>query len=175
MNSRPSVDSTIQNSNIKIFANLQRLLINIFMTSKKVTLWLQKAQVIQSQIFVKELLLWKETKPSAIIHQVSFKAIVEASLVVQWLRIHLSMQGTGLIPDQGTKIPPAVGQLSLCSTAILSLLSTACDLWQQAAAMQSLHTTTSEQSSLTATGEISLTALKNPCAATKTQHSHINK
>lgn len=30
MNSRPSVDSTIQNSNIKIFANLQRLLINIF-------------------------------------------------------------------------------------------------------------------------------------------------
>ena len=94
MNSRPSVDSTIQNSNIKIFTNLQRLLINIFTTSKKVTLWLQKAQVIQNQIFVKEWLLWKETKSSAIIHQVSFKAIAGASLVVQWLRIHLSMQAT---------------------------------------------------------------------------------
>ena len=32
------------------------------------------------------------------------------SLVVQWLRIHLAMQG--LIPGQGTKILCALGQLS---------------------------------------------------------------
>ena len=39
------------------------------------------------------------------------------SLVVQGLRIHLPMQGAGSIPGQGTKIPHAVGQLSL-STAM---------------------------------------------------------
>ena len=39
-----------------------------------------------------------------------------ASLVVQWLRIHLAMQETardkGLIPGQGTEIPHGTGQLS---------------------------------------------------------------
>ena len=34
-------------------------------------------------------------------------------LVVQWLRIHLLMQGTVSIPGRGTKIPHASGQLSL--------------------------------------------------------------
>ena len=41
------------------------------------------------------------------------------SLVVQWLRIHLAMQGddAGSIPGQGTKISHAAGQLSLRATA----------------------------------------------------------
>ena len=34
-------------------------------------------------------------------------------LVVQWLRVHLLMQGTVSIPGRGTKIPQASGQLSL--------------------------------------------------------------
>ena len=37
----------------------------------------------------------------------------QTSLVVQWLRIHLVMQGTVSIPGRGTKIPHASGQLSL--------------------------------------------------------------
>ena len=38
-----------------------------------------------------------------------------ASLVAQWLRIHLPMQGTRVKPWSG-KIPYAVEQLSLCAT-----------------------------------------------------------
>ena len=35
-------------------------------------------------------------------------AVLGISLVVQWLRLHLSIAaGTGLIPDWGTKIPHA--------------------------------------------------------------------
>ena len=40
----------------------------------------------------------------------------ETSLVVQWLRIYLPMQDAGLIPGQGTKIPRAAEQPSLCLT-----------------------------------------------------------
>ena len=36
--------------------------------------------------------------------------------MVQWLRIHLPMKGTGSIPGQGTRIPHATGQLSLPAT-----------------------------------------------------------
>ena len=39
-----------------------------------------------------------------------------ASLVVQWLRIHLLMQGRHRFNPWSGKIPYAVGQLSLCST-----------------------------------------------------------
>ena len=37
------------------------------------------------------------------------------SLVVQWLRIRLPMQGTW-VQSRGTSIPHAMGQLSLCTT-----------------------------------------------------------
>ena len=175
MNSRPSVDSTIQNSNIKIFANLQRLLINIFDIQKGDIVIAKSSSDPKSNICKRIIALEGDktlsNNPSGFFQSYSW-GFPGGPMVTN---PPFNAGNTGLIPDQGTKIPPAVGQLSLCSTAILSLLSTACDLWQQAAAMQSLHTTTSEQSSLTATGEISLTALKNPCAATKTQHSHINK
>ena len=40
----------------------------------------------------------------------------ETSLVVQWLRIYLPMQDAALIPGQGTKIPRAAEQPSLCLT-----------------------------------------------------------
>ena len=37
------------------------------------------------------------------------------SLVVQWLRLCLPMQGRRFNPGWGTKIPHAAGQLSLCT------------------------------------------------------------
>ena len=37
--------------------------------------------------------------------------------MVQWLAIHLAVQEMGSIPGQGTKIPHAKGQLSLCAAA----------------------------------------------------------
>ena len=38
------------------------------------------------------------------------------SLLVHWLRLHTSNGGElGLIPDGGTKIPHAMGQLSPCA------------------------------------------------------------
>ena len=43
--------------------------------------------------------------------------VAGTSPAVQWLRIRPPVQGSGLIPSQGTKIPHASGQLSLCATA----------------------------------------------------------
>ena len=47
--------------------------------------------------------------------------VIQASLVVQWLRIHLPMQGHGFEPWSG-KIPHATEQLSLCTTITESVL-----------------------------------------------------
>ena len=45
---------------------------------------------------------------------------ITLSGVVQWLRIHLAMQGdVGMISDQGIRIPH-VGQLSPCAAQLLS-------------------------------------------------------
>ena len=47
------------------------------------------------------------------INLVTFKIIMWASLVVQWLRIHLPMQGTQV---QSLVWEDPTGQLSLCAT-----------------------------------------------------------
>ena len=47
--------------------------------------------------------------------QISKKKINRTSLVAQWLRIHLPMQGHGFEPWSG-KIPHTAEQLSLCAT-----------------------------------------------------------
>ena len=47
------------------------------------------------------------------INLVTFKIIMWASLVVQWLRIHLPMQGTQV---QSLVREDPAGQLSLCAT-----------------------------------------------------------
>ena len=39
--------------------------------------------------------------------KVADKTHIETSLAVQWLRLPSNAGGTGLIPDQGTKIPHA--------------------------------------------------------------------
>ena len=44
-----------------------------------------------------------------------FQAIYHTALAVQWLRMHLPMQGQGFDPWSG-KIPHAAGQLSPCAT-----------------------------------------------------------
>ena len=73
--------------------------------------------------------------------------IWSTSLVVQWLRRCLAMQGDdGSIPDWGTKIPHAAEQLSLqADQAHMPQLDSLC------------------------------TATKIPCGTTKTQCSQINK
>ena len=45
-----------------------------------------------------------------------------ASLMAQWSRIHIAVQGTGSIPGPGTKIPHATEQLSPCTTTTQSAL-----------------------------------------------------
>ena len=70
---------------------------------------------------------------------------LRTSLVVQWLKICLAMQGnSGSTPGQGTKIPHAMQQLSL-------------------------HTTTKE--SVHHNEKSLIDATKSPRAATKTQRS----
>ena len=57
-----------------------------------------------------------------------------ASLVVEWLKIHLPMQGHGFNPSS-KKIPNAVGQPSLCITTTEAHAPRACALQQEATAM----------------------------------------
>ena len=74
-------------------------------------------------------------------------ASIRTSLVVQRLRIHLAMQDMHSIPDWGTEIPYAEGQLNLHSTTTEPL--------QQLKSM--------------------CTLMKTSSATTKTQHSHRKK
>ena len=84
-----------------------------------------------------------------------FKMVAKGTcLLVQWLRIHLAMQGDkGSIPDRGTKIPHATEQLNPQAATTEPTHSTVCALQQDC-----LCTTT-----------------KGPHDATKTRCSQINK
>ena len=82
------------------------------------------------------------------------------SLVIQWQRIHLPMQGT-LVPSPG-KIPCAAGQLSPCTTT----------------AEPVLHRKRSHRSENPSTATIEQPCspkLKKACAAMKTEHSQKKK
>ena len=46
--------------------------------------------------------------------------------MIQWLRIHLTSGDTGSIPGQGTKMPPALGELSSCTTTTEPMCSGSC-------------------------------------------------
>ena len=117
MNSRPSVDSTIQNSNIKIFTNLQRLLINIYDIQKGDIVTAKSSSDPKSNIRKRVIALEGDkilsNNPSGFFQSYSWG--FPGSPVVK--NPPFNAGDMGLIPDQGTKIPPAVGQLSSCATA----------------------------------------------------------
>ena len=72
-------------------------------------------------------------------NSVPVKRNEEDSLVVQWLRICLTVQGT-CVQSQLGKIPRAVGQQSPCTTTTRGAQSL-CSTTREAAAMRSPHTT----------------------------------
>ena len=102
--------------------------------------------------------------------QIFIKHFLKASLVVQWLRIYLSVQGKGSIPNPGRFHRPHREQA--CVQWFLNLRAATteahepqslCSSPREASTPRSLHTAR-EQPRLAATGESSHTA-------TKTQHS----